>query len=682
MSRHVIRQARRAVVIAGLPATAAAQTLTGAITDRTSGVPLPNVIVLLLDSAGAQVNHGLTNDGGIYRLSTSRAGTFRLRTLRVGFVPQTSEPVRLNRGETITRDIALGSVPVRLGSVVVAGQSTCQRYQEDGSTTATVWEQARTAILATKLGQDDRTVRATLLSYSRSRDAQSGRLISSTGELRSGVTAGIYASLPAERLSRDGYVRSDASGTSFYAPDLDVLLSDVFVRDHCFRLADSPQTAGLLALTFEPATNRRRTPEIRGVLWLDRASHALQRLEFSYANAGSIVERSGAGGLIDFIQLRSGRWAIANWAVRMPVVERASRTGGLLHAVEVRELHEAGGRLVFAFAAAPSQDTLWEANRLPLGGMVLGAGNRPVHGALVTVQGLASQSIADAGGRFELPNLLPGTYVVEVRTPQLMAAGNHVAVAVTLVDSSQAVAIRLPAVATSQMSGFAGRISVDSTDRPVVGAEVSLPALGRTVMTNGRGQFEIHDIPEGMHRLLVRRLGYGPLDTTLVFSAGRFAYRRIHLAPVQLLAAVEVTAERSIASFEEHRRNGIGTFFTRADLAKLENLTVRTIMSQVPGAQIMSGAGPRAWIATGRASGRKITYPAPEDARMGAKPACYAHVYVDGIRVSPPGLFDVNSVNVDQIEAMEYYAGPATTPLRYAAGDAICGVLVIWLRRG
>jgi hypothetical protein len=44
-------------------------------------------------------------------------------------------------------------------------------------------------------------------------------------------------------------------------------------------------------------------------------------------------------------------------------------------------------------------------------------------------------------------------------------------------------------------------------------------------------------------------------------------------------------------------------------------------------------------------------------------------------------LFDVNTIRPDQLEAVEYYAGAAETPLEYGTLDSTCGVLVLWTRR-
>jgi len=65
--------------------------------------------------------------------------------------------------------------------------------------------------------------------------------------------------------------------------------------------------------------------------------------------------------------------------------------------------------------------------------------------------------------------------------------------------------------------------------------------------------------------------------------------------------------------------------------------------------------------------------------------ACYAHVYVDGVLINgthnPTDPFDLNEISPQSIEAMEFYAGPAETPMKYSRSGSGCGVLVIWLRR-
>jgi hypothetical protein len=55
-------------------------------------------------------------------------------------------------------------------------------------------------------------------------------------------------------------------------------------------------------------------------------------------------------------------------------------------------------------------------------------------------------------------------------------------------------------------------------------------------------------------------------------------------------------------------------------------------------------------------------------------------MYTPRSSAEPP--FNINSLNVDQIETIEYYAGATQLPARYQGpGADACGVLVIRTRR-
>jgi hypothetical protein len=72
---------------------------------------------------------------------------------------------------------------------------------------------------------------------------------------------------------------------------------------------------------------------------------------------------------------------------------------------------------------------------------------------------------------------------------------------------------------------------------------------------------------------------------------------------------------------------------------------------------------------------------------------CYALVYLDnnliwrgqkftvrtphGVATQWEPLFDINSIPVASIEAIEFYATGAETPMKYASLNSECGVLVI-----
>jgi len=100
---------------------------------------------------------------------------------------------------------------------------------------------------------------------------------------------------------------------------------------------------------------------------------------------------------------------------------------------------------------------------------------------------------------------------------------------------------------------------------------------------------------------------------------------RYLLKRVTTLDTVNVAANAIIPSFEDHRAVGLGQFLTRADLAKLEGLTLGDIMARMHGTLIMHGQG-YTWLASTRGI-RTVGGAVPvnrQDRLRGAKTACYA----------------------------------------------------------
>src|SRR5262249_53043076 len=122
---------------------------------------------------------------------------------------------------------------------------------------------------------------------------------------------------------RTGYVVSDTSGTTYYAPDAEVLLSDFFAAAHCFHLVEPPRSAGvssLIGVAFQPLRDRPVLHDIDGTLWLDRTSAELRTLEFRYTGLPDYVAPANPGGKVEFLRLSDGGWLVSRWSVRMPVV--------------------------------------------------------------------------------------------------------------------------------------------------------------------------------------------------------------------------------------------------------------------------------------------------------------------------------------------------------------------------
>ncbi len=822
------------LALATVPSTAAAQTVRGVVGDAAQQ-PVPGVVVTLVDSADAVVARGLTNERGAYRLTAPRAGTYRVRTLRIGFRPVVSAAFALGAGEERAEPLAVARVALALDTLRVADRASCRldaADAADAAATFAVWEQVRTALTAAQLTAGERAIRATTLEYERALDPTVRRVEQQTLRSRTEYVTQPWRTIAPEVLHRDGYVTDDAAGyTTYAAPGLDMLVAPAFVGDHCFRLTTSAPTGAvsngssgsLVGVAFEPTAERSRVPEIRGTLWVDRATSELRRLEYRYTNLPP-AQAEHAGGEMTFVRLPTGGWVVGAWSIRMPSLVADAPTGGAMRRIgratvrmaerpatpRVAAVMVTGGALVVAMRGG---DTLYAQPALAVRGAVVDSvGGAPVAGARLTLAGTELTAAADASGRFTFPGVLPGVYTLEARTPSLDAFGAVHQQSVTVADTTTllggvvdrgAAAVRLaplvtvrvptgaqitatlcrtagaggadgivfgtvamrgdsvprgrvsvtaewtetalrpgeatPAArtprwiearadtsgafrlcgvprdaavslrATSDSGGraaselrfepgqrlarlvmtldpapvavgtFVGSVRADSTERPIADVEVSLPELQRRVQTNGDGAFRVADVPAGTHRVLVRRLGYGPLDTRVTFSANRTTQRTIFLSRVRTLDSVVTIAERNelMEDFEANRTIGLGKFLTRAELERLRGKPLVDAFTTWGGVRIVNKLG-APYVMSSRGRGRRLGSIGEEE--------CVALIYLDGVLHSR-GPVSIREFAPEQLEAVEYYPGPASIPARYnelkrfGSAATECGVIVLHTRR-
>lgn len=805
-----VRERAAAVgLLVALSASARAQTILGTVVDA-SERPVGGVVVFMLDSTSAVVARALSTESGAFRVAAPRAGSYRLRTMRIGYRPTTTEPIPLLLGGEVTRRVSLTGALVALDTVRIVDRNSCRVAADSGFATFAILDQARTALAAAQLTAAGKTVNATTLSYERTLEPDGRRVLKQSSTLRTDYVTQPWRGITPESARRNGFVSvANDRTTTYFAPSIDILLSNAFVEDHCFRMAGDRRDQTLVGVAFEPTPERKKLPEIRGTLWLDRKTAELRRLDYRYVNVSR--EEEVAGGDVAFARLTDGGWVISRWNIRMPLLEEVVRTQALGgNAVRLTGLQVSGGEVVLVTrATAIGRDTLWSRPALVLAGVVIdSASGTPIANAAVSLMGANAGATTDSRGRYSIAGVLPGTYLVETRTPELDAIGSVNQSTLTFDDSTASYRIRVPSAAqltasicaaralgpsdaaivgrvfqkgdtipaanarvtaewtdiavrdehgvTVQRTGrrlegrtavdgvyrlcgvprgttitlgasmgavrsevrnlrsdgvitradllvdralpqtatFAGTVLVDSAKTPIAGAEVYFPDLSRVARTGNDGVFSVAEIPPGDHHVIVRRLGFAPLDTTLSFARSATMDRQVYLARVAILDSVLVTeAERDRAlevgmrDFEEHRRLGFGHFFTRAELAKMEDRPIASVLGQTPGLNIVRGHGSHAWAA-GR-SGSLNNYPGVSraDSINGATLQCYVQVYIDGMQVYSPKsgasrpLFDLSRVLVSDLEGIEFYSGAGQTPMRYQNLDAQCGVLVLHTRR-
>ena len=197
------------------------------------------------------------------------------------------------------------------------------------------------------------------------------------------------------------------------------------------------------------------------------------------------------------------------------------------------------------------------------------------------------------------------------------------------------IASMAPALANAQSAATFAGVVTDSTNQPIANAEVTLPDLGKGTATNEQGAFVLRDIPAGSQRVLVRHVGYGPVEAQLTFASGQMIQRHITMVRSTTLDSVVVQAksvDHQLDDFEVNKKLGLGHFLTRAELAPQEGRSTGGVLTTMPGVKVFA-IGSYAWVGSGRHNATSLRPEVDLDVADKLKRAplwdCYALVYVD-----------------------------------------------------
>ncbi|MDB4873694.1 MAG: hypothetical protein JWM41_140 [Gemmatimonadetes bacterium] len=407
-----------------------AQVIEGSVVLRDSTTYVAGAIVFATDAHGATAARTLTSARGTFVLRLPSAGQYNLEVLRIGYRPTQGPSVTVAAGATQTIHIFFAAEPVALTAVNVRERETCRVNADSGLAVARVWEEARKAMLSSQLSEEAAPLFAEWIEYERTLDSTARLVREQHVRTSRHPTTHAFRSLPARTLSERGYVAEDSGATMFFAPDADVLLSEEFVSEHCFRLATAPAgDAGLIGVAFQPTRERRDKHDIEGTLWLDRTSAELRTLEFRYTSLPDAAMAANPGGRVDFLRVMDGIWLVSRWNVRMPQLVASARRSAdgtrrtlmSLTPLVLRSVQTNGGEvtrvlrhdsLVYQAAGADvavqvlTRDTLLKAT-----------------GATLTLDGTDYTAAADPLGRIQLTPVLEGRYRARVRTPFMDSLG-------------------------------------------------------------------------------------------------------------------------------------------------------------------------------------------------------------------------------------------------------------------
>jgi hypothetical protein len=626
--------------------------LRGRVLLADSATGAAGIVVVASEKSAGVVARALTGARGDYVLPLPRPARYLLRALRIGFQPTIVAPFDIAEGEVRALDIVLTGQPVSLPTLTVRGENTCRSPQDSGQLVVQFWEQARTALAATSLGDAGAPLMAKAMVYERTLDLAGTPLRAATSSELSGTTLRPFASLPADSLARVGYVTEDKSGTAYRAPDADVLLSDSFVALHCLWAEppppDHPEWVGIGVW---PAQDRRGLSDIEGTLWLDRASSELRVFEYRYTGLPRELTPAKAGGRVEFERLPTGHWIVSRWSIRMPQTAIRQRVEGVWTYRRVED------RTVAQAIRVRGGETL----DIQQNGVTLYHSEGPTFVTADSARATAAlQRLASADpARVESPVFGPGT-------------GGLVR----------------------------GRVTESGDTSGVPGAQVEIVEASTLRWADKHGEFRFSGVRAGTYEFRARSLGYQPWSARVVVEDGGVYDQNIELKRLAH-ALTEVRIEgrpvKVPARYEDvYRRaaRGWGKLITREEIERRNPLDVASLLATIPGVLVTSGG----------ITFQRCNSPAQQQFSGPAHMGSGIQVYIDGVRMNRPPVpsnaipnktpspadylfspIDHNGVEwvlelvpPTAIQAIEVYRGVAQIPAEFL--DDACAVIAIWTK--
>jgi hypothetical protein len=300
-----------------------------------AGAPLLGVFVALNDSTGAQRNAGLSGADGSFILRAPYNGRFTVRAELIGHKTVTQSVVAPAGDLTLVLDLA----PIALEALQVGKDTQCTRETAVAQQTARLWEEVRKALRVASWNEKQNGAGFSTRSYQRRLEPNTLKIIAESNSI------GRHSERPFQAVSLDtlakyGFARNVGDSVSYFGPDADVLLSDLFVNTHCFGVRfGHHETAGMIGLTFKPMKGDRPI-EVNGTLWLDPRTSELKYIEYYFTPLPMGFSNDNLKGRTNFARLQNGAWIVSSWYMRLPVPQKSVRS------LRLAEISEVGAEIL------------------------------------------------------------------------------------------------------------------------------------------------------------------------------------------------------------------------------------------------------------------------------------------------------------------------------------------------
>ena len=208
---------------------------------------------------------------------------------------------------------------------------------------------------------------------------------------------------------------------------------------------------------------------------------------------------------------------------------------------------------------------------------------------------------------------------------------------------------------------------LNANGNPVVGARVDVVGTPGATLTRQSGEFSLTGLPSGTQALVVRQLGYAPVEQSVELSTRAPARVVVVMTkPAQVLSPVLVTAESEAGldrvGFNSRKKSNAGTFISAEDVMKRAPTMLSDVFRVVPGLRLVPSGNEYVIESSRNVMGGCVTY------------------YVDGSPWDAMFPGDVDRLFPPQeIGGIEVYASGSTVPAQFQqAGKSQCAAIVIW----
>lgn len=537
----------------GFSTLAQAQSISGRVTDRVSGIPVAGVVVSALDSSGVPLARSVTDSASGYRITVT-PGMTRLNFRRIGYLPA---DVALRDTVAGRIDVTLSRLPVQLPPVTSTILAQCDAKANQPEVLS-LWEETRSGMLTSIVARESKAGYTSVLAYQMGfkGDDELPRVVERI-ELPPGVSHPFGTGAEPAMLQKTGYLVREGFAEVFIAPDDRVLFDETFRTSHCFTI-DEPRTSApaapdsLIGIRFSSGKGSKIVG-VEGTVWLRRDPLDLVLVEYEYTNISKAMQRVHPGGSIRFRRMPNGITMIAEWRIR-GAFEETSRTPmrvpfGRAANRGFPQRQVRGGTARSTSATASELGAVIEMMQWPdappyvaslatVSGVLLDRySKKPLPNTPIRFYNTPFVTTTDSTGAFNFLDVLPGMYQLEAGDFELEKYG-------AAGDLSPPIAIRYGANSGLRIDGEGAEAAVVRGCGEKVDGRVNLPKpiSGPTaifgVVTTDRG-----GIPPRDQQFFVEVVPAGAVPGTVAFplkgktdEAGRFRVCGVPAGTVRIRA--------------------------------------------------------------------------------------------------------------------------------------------------